>query len=271
VSGRAEAYHELVAYFRCTSALVALLGLIGCTESPSARSGPASDTAARGEARSTDLARTESGALVSDVRSATDGYLFPSRSGKATYYPADGSGNCGFDASPSDLMVAAANSTDYASSEACGECVSVVGPKGTVVVRIVDSCPGCEVGQLDLSEEAFAKIADLTAGKVSISWRIVPCSVSGPVVYHFKDGSSKWWTAIQLRQTRYPIKSLEAMVSGSYQSLARTSYNYFLASSGLGSGPYTLRVTDVVGHALVDTGIVLTADADVKGAAQLPL
>jgi hypothetical protein len=37
--------------------------------------------------------------------------------GQATYYAADGSGNCSFDAAPGDPLVAAMNDADYA---ACG-------------------------------------------------------------------------------------------------------------------------------------------------------
>src|SRR4051812_23385927 len=62
--------------------------------------------------------------------------------GQATYYNgADGSGNCSFDATPSDLMIAAMNHVDYAASAICGAYVEISGPKGLVTVRIVDQCP----------------------------------------------------------------------------------------------------------------------------------
>jgi expansin (peptidoglycan-binding protein) len=44
-----------------------------------------------------------------------------------------------------------------------------------VVVRIVDLCPGCGLGDLDLSMTAFAKIAPLSRGRVPITWHFVPC------------------------------------------------------------------------------------------------
>jgi expansin (peptidoglycan-binding protein) len=72
-------------------------------------------------------------------------------------------------------MVAAMNKAQYAKS-VCGKCILVTGPKGTVKVRIVDLCPGCASGDVDLSEEAFAKIALLSAGRVKISWSFVTCS-----------------------------------------------------------------------------------------------
>lgn len=94
-------------------------------------------------------------------------------SGEATYYDANGTGACGFPAS-SDFMVAAINDEQYSKAN-CGKCVSVTGPRGTAVVRIVDKCPGCDSGDLDLSETAFGKVARLADGRVKITWRFVPC------------------------------------------------------------------------------------------------
>ena len=44
--------------------------------------------------------------------------------GEATYYDATGAGNCGFPATPDDLMVGAMNQTDYAASAVCGACAA---------------------------------------------------------------------------------------------------------------------------------------------------
>jgi expansin (peptidoglycan-binding protein) len=95
-------------------------------------------------------------------------------SGQATYYAADGTGACGFKATPNDLDVAAMNGAQYKKSW-CGQCVLVTGPSGMVKVRIVDLCPGCAYGGLDLSEEAFGAIAALSAGRVKITWHFEPC------------------------------------------------------------------------------------------------
>src|SRR5256885_10691862 len=58
-------------------------------------------------------------------------------SGSGTYYDADGTGNCGFDASPNDLIVAAMNHADYGVADWCGACLQVSGPNGTATVRVV--------------------------------------------------------------------------------------------------------------------------------------
>jgi expansin len=190
-------------------------------------------------------------------------------SGDGTYYDADGSGNCSFDPT-GDLMVAAMNHADYAASAACGACVHIEGPSGEVTVRIVDRCPECPQGDIDLSPQAFEKIADLSLGRVDITWAYVPCDTSGPIVYHFKEGSNQWWTAVQIRNSRYAIDKLEFDAGGGFVDVARVDYNYFVADSGMGPGPYTFRVTDVEGHTLTDTGVPFIEAGDAPGATQFP-
>ena len=193
-----------------------------------------------------------------------------SETGQGTYYDADGSGSCSFDPSPDDLMVAAINGPDYGHAAWCGACLAVSGPRGDVVVRVVDQCPGCKHGDLDLGRQAFAKIAPLSAGRVAIAWHEVACPVTGPIAYRLKPGSSAQWAAFQLRNHRYAIAGLSVRgPGGAYRPIARSDDNYFVASGGLGAGPYAFEVTDVHGQVLHDA-IALDAPGVRPGVAQLP-
>ena len=188
--------------------------------------------------------------------------------GIATYYDATGEGACSFDASPGDLDVAAMNASQYGDSSVCGECVAIDGPKGKVTVRIVDKCPDCNTGHLDLSESAFAKIADVSAGRVSITWRVVSCPVTGNITYHYKDGSNEDWTAIQVRNHRLPIAKLEMSSGGSFVNVKREDYNYFVNSKGAGAGPVKVRITAIDGQTIEDTLKPVASDIDAPGASQ---
>jgi expansin (peptidoglycan-binding protein) len=188
--------------------------------------------------------------------------------GRATYYAADGSGNCSFDPSPNDLDVAAMDAPEWDDSQVCGECVAIQGPMGSVTVRIVDQCPGCEKGHLDLSEEAFAKIADPSAGNVPITWSVVACNVTGNLEYVYKDGTSQWWTAIQVRNSKWAIQSLEWKDNGAWSMIPRESYNYFVVASGVGPSPIQVRVTAVTGEQIVDTLPAPASGAVAQGSAQ---
>ncbi|HJZ49671.1 MAG TPA: expansin EXLX1 family cellulose-binding protein [Roseiflexaceae bacterium] len=197
------------------------------------------------------------------------------RAGQATYYKeADGGGNCSFDPTPQDLMVGAMNQTDYANAAICGAYVELTGPNGTIVIRIVDRCPECPVGNIDLSPLAFSKIAELIKGRVPITWRIISPDISGPIRYRFKEGSSRWWTAVQIRNHRNPIAKLEFRdTNGQFVTMERQEWNYFLppgSNQGLGPGPYTFRVTDSYGNVLTDTGIALKVAEEVAGSGQFP-
>jgi len=194
------------------------------------------------------------------------------RSGEATYYDfADGSGNCGFDKSPEDLMIGAMNHDDYADSAACGACVELTGPNGALTIRVVDQCPECPKGDIDLSPDAFAKIADLSAGRVPISWQYAGCAVDGPIRYHFKEGSNPYWTAVQIRNHRYAVAKLEYQSpDGSWKAVERLDYNFFVEASGMGAGPYAFRVTDVYGQVLEDSGVPFVEAGDSPGKAQFP-
>ena len=192
--------------------------------------------------------------------------------GIATYYNASGDGACMFGPSPDDLMVTAMNAEEYDNAAYCGAYLQVVGPKGSVNVRVVDLCPECQTGHLDLSREAFTQIADLYLGRVDITWQLISPELSEPIAYHFKDGSNQWWTAVQVRNHLNPIAKLEFLdVEGGWVTVPRTSYNFFVQTNpGMGPGPFTFRVTDWYGNTLIDSGISHIENGTVSGAGQFP-
>jgi expansin (peptidoglycan-binding protein) len=196
----------------------------------------------------------------------------PTYEGEGTYYAATGAGACSFDASSeTPLLVGAMNAPDYGNSAVCGACAHLKGPNGEVTVRIVDLCPECAHGDIDLSPAAFELLAPLEKGRIPISWQFVPCGVSGPIVYHFKDGSNEYWTAVHIRNHRNAIAKFEYKAEdGSWRDVGRVEFNYFIDEQGMGPGPHTFRVTDVYGNVLEDTGIPLLDNADALGKAQFP-
>jgi len=244
-----------------TLLVAALAGCSDASEAPSREAADASTPVDAADASQRGDASDPAPAACADE---------PEHTGEATYYAADGSGNCSFDASPSDLRVAAMNREDYQASAACGACVHVEGPRGELTLRIVDQCPECARGDLDLSVQAFDRIAERAQGRVPVRWRYVPCDVEGALRYRFKEGSSQDWTAVQIRNHRQRIARLEVERSGAFVTVPRESYNYFVAASGMGPGPYTFRLTDAYGATVVERGVVLRVAREVTGTQQLP-
>lgn len=195
----------------------------------------------------------------------------PTYQGKATYYGYGGGGNCSYPMPNSPVLIGAMNQQQYQNSQICGACVAVTGAKGTVQVRIEDRCPECPYGNIDLSQPAFAAIDDPIKGIVPITWKIVPCPLNGPVQFYFKEGSSQWWTAVQIRNHRYPVQKLEYKVNGSWVNMYRETYNYFVVPSGMGPGPYDFRITDLNGAVIQETGIPLRVTTPISGRNQFPV
>jgi expansin (peptidoglycan-binding protein) len=190
--------------------------------------------------------------------------------GDGTFYTfADGSGACLYDKT-TDVHIAALNESDWANSAWCGACADVTGPSGAKVrVQIVDECPDCAPGQLDFHPDAFAVLAPKEQGRVAITWNFVACDAQGPVKYKFKDGSNPFWTAVQVRNSRFPIAKLESSKDGAAWSEAgRQGYNYFLNGGGFGSGGTQVRITGVTGATLVDLLPEVQAELEVSGQAQ---
>ena len=181
--------------------------------------------------------------------------------GEGTYYAGDGSGNCSYPAGGS-VLYAAMNEEDYEGSLNCGAYIEATGPRGTVTVKVVDRCPECAPGDVDFSPQAFDVIAERRAGRVPISWHLVnaPAGI-GNVQVVVKDGSNPWWIGFQVRQHATIVTGLEVLVSGSWVTVERLQYNYFVAPAGLGNGPFTLRLTDIHGAQLTAPGITLSPSA----------
>ncbi|HEY4103226.1 MAG TPA: expansin EXLX1 family cellulose-binding protein [Polyangiaceae bacterium] len=191
-------------------------------------------------------------------------------SGVATFYTtADGTGACLYDKT-SDPNIAALNISDWDASAWCGACVDITGPSGNVErVRIVDECPDCMAGQLDLHPDAFAKLAPTSEGRIPITWTFVACDVTGPVAYKYKDGSNPYWTAVQVENSRYPISKLESSTDGTtFTGATREDYNYFLNDKGFGTGMVQVRITAESGEMLTDTLPAVQPNLVTSGKAQ---
>ncbi|MFI8499992.1 expansin EXLX1 family cellulose-binding protein [Streptomyces sp. NPDC085524] len=181
--------------------------------------------------------------------------------GVATAYAAgDGDGACLFGPS-NDLMIAAMNTTDYESSRACGAYVRVRAASGaSITVRITNECPlPCAPGQLDLSEQAFAKLADPRLGRIPITWSLLSPRTSGTLSIRYKTGSSPHWCGIQVIDHRNPVARLEVRTAKGWRRLPRTDYNYFLSADGSGCGG-AMRITDIYGEQLTVDGTALLPD-----------
>jgi expansin len=157
--------------------IAAGLTAFACSSSeapPALDAGLDASAAVRGDAAVTASSSSgSSGSSSGTTTSSSGGVPSGGFSGEGTYTKLDGTSACG-NLKPGEVLVVALNKAQYQKS-LCGKCVHVKGPKGEVTVRITDLCPSCKMGDLDLSEQAFQKIAEPVAGRVPISWEFVAC------------------------------------------------------------------------------------------------
>ena len=182
-------------------------------------------------------------------------------SGEATHYVlAPGTGNCSYPGLPAGQLYVALSPAEYGSAAACGSYVTVTGPHGSVTAEVVDQCPPCQAGHVNLGEPAFARIAPLAAGLVPVTYHtMVDPPLSGPLSFLVKTGSSAYWLALLVIGAGNAVTSVRVgSAMHPAQQLARASYNYWLAPAGMGAGPFTVQVTDSAGHQVTVSGIGLT-------------
>ncbi|WP_433375452.1 expansin EXLX1 family cellulose-binding protein [Actinoplanes sp. CA-142083] len=188
------------------------------------------------------------------------------KSGKATFYDlGGGTGNCSFPSAPADDLFVALGPEQYSAGAACGTYLDVTGPKGKVRVKVIDSCPECPAGHLDLSRTAFKKIGAEVDGIIPITYKTVTGVGAGPISVRVKEGSSRYWLAILIDNHGNQLKSVT--VNG--KSTHREDYNYWVIDGGAGSGPFKIKVVDAYGHSTVASGVKLSPGATQKTSARL--
>jgi expansin len=184
-------------------------------------------------------------------------------SGTATHYVLTGLPNCSYASPPANDLFVALSPTEYDGAAACGGFMTVTGPDGSVTVQVIDQCPDCAAGHIDLSEPAFAELAPLGAGLINVHYQhLADPPLPGPVTMEVKSGSSQYWLALLADNTGNPLASVQVQAaSGGWVSLARASYNYWIAPSGAGVGPFTVRLTDTEGNQVTVHNVALDPGA----------
>jgi expansin (peptidoglycan-binding protein) len=175
------------------------------------------------------------------------------RDGTATFTDLTGPGACSFLGEPPDNLHVGLSTFEYGTAIDCGGYLDVTGPSGTVRVKVTDHCRNCDPGLIDVTRTAFAGIADVAAGRVPVSYRLVRNPpLAEAISLRVKSGSSRWWLQIQALDHGNPIARFEALQDGAWRRLVHTGDNFWTAEDpGLGDGPFSVRITDVFDQQVV--------------------
>jgi expansin len=131
--------------------------------------------------------------------------------GQAYFYdPGQGPGACSFGPLPASGLYVSLAESQYARGAACGSYIAVTGPSGTVTAEVVDACPGCTNGGIDLSEAAFAKVASPAQGTAEVSYvQARDPKLPGPLALRVERPATSGWLGLQVLNTGNPLASVD--------------------------------------------------------------
>ena len=175
--------------------------------------------------------------------------------GEATFYTTDNKGACSLNP-PMNKLILAASRDVYQNADSCGTCLEVTGGAGTAIVQVMDICFSCPPGNLVISKPGFEAIVGKQSGKGPVSWKPVACPVEGKIGIRVKEGSTRDWTAVQIRDSKFSIKSVKIQRDGDseWKDLARANDNYWSATkAGAGDGGFKLQITSATGQTIEET------------------
>lgn len=111
--------------------------------------------------------------------------------GDLTYYTSwkGNYGSCGLERSRRDPLYVAALSPYFMKTPpdqpnpnkhplcAADKCIEIRGARGTVQLKISDTCPECKSFDVDIADEIFPRLDDPIKGRVKVSWKFVRCTM----------------------------------------------------------------------------------------------
>ncbi|KAI1157094.1 carbohydrate-binding module family 63 protein [Nemania diffusa] len=188
--------------------------------------------------------------------------------GQSTFYGGNlNGGACSFSTYtlPSGIYGTAFSGAEWDSAAHCGACLDVTANGKSIIVMIVDKCPECEDGHLDLFENAFDYLSPSSTDLLSTSYTFVDCPISSPLILHNKSGTSAYWFSMQVVNANEPVSKLEVSTDGgsTWQATTRQDYNFFENASGFGPDTVNVRVTSDSGSTVVVNNVGVASDSQI--------
>ncbi len=194
------------------------------------------------------------------------------QSGDSTYYAESDAGNCRVSPTlgqwANDLTFQTAlNNTQYISNDqsaGCGICIQghylgtgsgATPPPKTFTALVVDRCPECAPGDLDLALNGGD-------GRWDIRWRAIDCPVGDTKLSYLFEGSNPFYIKLGVRNHRIAVTKLEIQTqpNAPFVTATRKTDNFFTCKSCPFpmKFPIAVRVTGANGQILQDRILTLT-------------
>jgi len=183
---------------------------------------------------------------------------------------------CGTPIAELPALFVAVDPRTFDGSSACGGCVRIETAATALELPVVDlgaSLAPVTQPTLLVSQPALSMLlpnGDIFAS-TGASWRFVSCSQAPPAMtFTLQLGSNPSYSAVLIQNHRNRLSRVEYKRGDVYVPLVRTTYNYWVSSSGMGPGPFTLRITDVLTQSVEQAGVPLAPGVPFVGNVQFP-
>ncbi len=169
-------------------------------------------------------------------------------------------GNCNFLYSGytnASTNYAALNSVQWNNLANCGRCATVqcidsrCSSSESILVQILDQCPECKYGDLDLSPSVFKTLTGSDPSRYKIQWDFVECPISGSIKYCFNRGSNNYWVAIQPTNFAYGIYDMK--INGISSRIMQNAYYYLSTDKWINTSSIDIELTNINGDKISDT------------------
>lgn len=172
-------------------------------------------------------------------------------------------GNCNLMEYPKYAIenYAALNNVQWNDGKHCSRCAMVYCdddrcPQKSVgkLVHLMDRCPECAYGDLDLSISVFHDLTGSTPNRYRIRWQFAECPVSGNIKYCLKPGSNPYWAAIQPVNCVTGVKKLTVAYQDT--SMVQSAYYYLLEAKNTVQTDFSkvkVTLTSLTGETITDT------------------
>jgi expansin len=177
------------------------------------------------------------------------------------YDPGNAVGSCSLGPFPPGGRYVSLPPQRFGRSAACGSYLTVQGPRGQVRAEVVDLCPGCAAGMINLSRAAFTRVADAGPGSARVRfWPDDDPPLPGPLILRMGQTRAGLLT-LQVRRHGNALASVAVATPGmevpAWQPFALNANGIWVASSHLRQGPFNIRIADTRGHQVVILRVTL--------------
>ncbi len=187
------------------------------------------------------------------------------------------SGNCNFMFSGfinASTNYAAINNEQWDGLRNCGRCARVqcvdqrCTNKQSAIVQILDRCPECKFGDLDLSPSIFKELTGSDPSRYKIQWEFIRCPITGNIKYCFNRGSNNYWTAIQ--PTNFADGIYKMKINNMDTSITPDAYYYLSNKQWINTSDVDIELTDINGY-IINDRLSLSIGSCTDGSMQFPI